>query len=109
LWKFKKMAKDKTAASKLHPRNKHQNGYNFPTLKKSNPNLQPFVFVNDFGNETIDFADPKSVFELNKALLLADYKLKHWGLAKNSLGPAVPGRADYIHYLADLLAEANEG
>ncbi|NGM62257.1 23S rRNA (adenine(1618)-N(6))-methyltransferase RlmF [Sphingobacterium sp. SGG-5] len=103
------MANNKTTASKLHPRNKHQQGYNFPHLKKNSPNLQPFVFVNDFGNETIDFADPKAVFELNKALLLADYGLRHWELARNSLCPAVPGRADYIHYLADLLAEVNSG
>ncbi len=102
------MAKNNTQTSKLHTRNKHHNGYDFRYLKKKNHNLQPFVFVNDFGTETIDFANPKAVFELNKALLLAYYKVKHWEIAKDSLCPAIPGRADYIHYLADLLTDGEE-
>lgn len=103
------MANKKSVKSTLHPRNKHQDGYDLKRLQTSNPNLKPFVFVNDFGKETIDFADPQGVFELNKALLCADYKLKHWAISKNSLCPAIPGRVDYIHYIADLLAEQNGG
>src|SRR5690606_9189766 len=53
--------------------------------------------------------NPKSVLELNKALLIADYKLKYWQPTPNSLCPAVPGRADYVHHVADLLAESNNG
>jgi 23S rRNA (adenine1618-N6)-methyltransferase len=71
--------------------------------------LAPFVLVNDFGKETIDFSDPKAVLELNRGLLYADYRLKYWEITRNSLCPAIPGRVDYIHYIADLLAEGHDG
>jgi len=103
------MSNKNKPVSSLHPRNKHQGGYDLQHLRSVLPNLESFVFVNDYGKETIDFSDPKAVFELNKALLLDTYKLKYWDIAKNSLCPAIPGRADYIHYLADLLAEAHQG
>lgn len=103
------MSNKKSPTQKLHPRNKHLNGYDLQRLQSSNPDLKPFVHINDFGKETIDFANPRAVIELNKALLYADYRLKYWEIAKNSLCPAVPGRVDYIHYVADLLAEKQDG
>ncbi|MFZ4863025.1 23S rRNA (adenine(1618)-N(6))-methyltransferase RlmF [Sphingobacterium sp. Mn56C] len=103
------MINSNPAPAKLHGRNKHLQGYDLKRLEKANPNLKAFTFVNDFGKETIDFADPKAVFELNKGLLKADYKLKFWEIAPNSLCPAIPGRADYMHYIADLLAQDNNG
>jgi len=103
------MSNKNTQVPKLHLRNKHQDGYDLKHLQSRNPSLKPLVFVNEYGKETIDFSDPTAVFELNKALLLDSYKLKYWAIAKGSLCPAVPGRADYIHYVADLLAEDNHG
>ncbi len=44
---------------------------------------------------------------LNKSLLIANYGLSFWDIPKGSLCPPIPGRADYIHYLADLLKETN--
>ena len=41
---------------------------------------------------------------LNKALLAHFYAVKHWDIPDGFLCPPVPGRADYIHHLADLLA-----
>ncbi|MDR2285472.1 MAG: 23S rRNA (adenine(1618)-N(6))-methyltransferase RlmF [Sphingobacterium sp.] len=95
--------------SKLHPRNKHRNGYQMEKLCKSNPALLAFVFTNDYGTQSIDFANPKAVFELNKALLVSEYKIKNWQISPNSLCPGIPGRADYIHYIADILAKDNNG
>lgn len=92
----------------MHPRNKHLRGYNMQKLKAANPELQTYIIRTE-SRETIDFSDPKAVFELNKALLFADYKLKYWQLTPNSLCPAVPGRADYIHHVADLLAAEQQG
>lgn len=104
------MSKNKKSSnSKLHPRNKHQNGYDMQRLHAANPALLPYIHINDFGKETIDFADPKAVLELNRALLYADYNMKYWDIARNSLCPAVSGRVDYIHYIADLLSEGNNG
>ena len=57
---------------------------------------------------TIKFADPNAVRALNTALLVADYNIKpNYAeiLPRNALVPPVPGRADYIHHLADLLGE----
>lgn len=89
----------------LHPKNKHNNGYDFDKLLKVSEDLKPFVVVNSFGTVTIDFSDPKAVKELNKALLKAHYKIEHWNFPDQNLCPPIPGRVDYIHYLADLLSK----
>lgn len=88
----------------LHPRNKHRSRYDFALLVKSLPALRDFVFLNAYGDESIDFADPAGVKMLNKALLRHDYGIEHWDIPENYLCPPIPGRADYTHYLADLLA-----
>jgi len=87
----------------LHPRNKHKNGYNFDVLIKHNKNLAPFVRKNEYGTVTIDFSDPKAVKELNVTLLEAHYGIKDWTFPDENLCPPIPGRVDYIHYIADLL------
>lgn len=97
------MSRKSSSNSTLHIRNKHRGEYDLPILQKTNPFLKVFVFTNEWGKETIDFSNPKAVLELNKAILFSAYKLKHWEIAKNSLCPAIPGRADYIHYVADLI------
>jgi 23S rRNA (adenine1618-N6)-methyltransferase len=71
--------------------------------------LKAFVSINKHGIETIDFSNPIAVKTLNKALLQTYYDLEFWNIPKNFLCPPIPGRADYIHYLADLLAQTNNG
>lgn len=93
----------------LHPRNAHSNRYDFASLTEACPELKQAVFVNAYGDESIDFADPKAVKLLNKALLTLYYKIKHWDIPQGYLCPPIPGRADYIHYLADLIATCNSG
>lgn len=93
----------------LHPRNKHRSRYDFPELIKSLPELRPFVALNAYGGESIDFSDPVAVKLLNKALLKHFYQIDHWDIPEGYLCPPIPGRADYIHYLADLLASVNAG
>ena len=95
--------------SKLHPRNKHRERYNFKQLIKSHVELASFVRPNDYGNESIDFFNPKAVIALNTALLKHFYDIKFWEIPKGYLCPPIPGRADYIHYMADLLAGNNKG
>lgn len=91
----------------LHPRNKHINGYDFASLIETNPKLKNHVFTNKYGNETIDFANPEAVKALNKTLLLHFYDVTFWDIPKTNLCPPIPGRADYVHYIADLLATSN--
>ncbi|GHC51455.1 23S rRNA (adenine(1618)-N(6))-methyltransferase RlmF [Ulvibacter litoralis] len=93
--------------NKVHPNNLHNDSYNFDALCKTHPALTPFVFVNEYDTQTIDFADSDAVLELNKALLKKHYKVTDWSIPKGYLCPPIPGRADYIHYIADLLAENN--
>jgi 23S rRNA (adenine1618-N6)-methyltransferase len=104
--KKKEHLKEKT---KLHSRNKHRERYDFKQLITTSPELSKFVTLNDYGDESIDFFDADAVKTLNKALLKHYYKVEHWNIPQNYLCPPIPGRADYIHYAADLLASLNNG
>jgi 23S rRNA (adenine1618-N6)-methyltransferase len=92
----------------LHPRNLHQGRYELDRLVDSLPEFKPFVFQNEYGNQTIDFANPNAVKMLNRALLRHFYKIECWDIPDGFLCPPIPGRADYIHYLGDLLSESND-
>ncbi len=104
--KKKEHPKEKTS---LHPRNKHRQRYDFPMLIQSCPELSPFVSINEFKDASIDFANPEAVMMLNKALLKHYYTIQYWQIPPGYLCPPIPGRADYLHYLADLLALSNKG
>jgi 23S rRNA (adenine1618-N6)-methyltransferase len=93
----------------LHPRNKHQGRYNFKELIISCPELAPFVRLNNYNDESIDFSDAEAVMMLNKALLMHFYKIDYWNIPQGYLCPPIPGRADYIHHIADLLGSSNNG
>ena len=95
--------------SSLHPRNKNRGRYDFRQLIAVCPELTAFVRRNDYGDESIDFADPFAVKALNKALLISNYGLTYWDIPDGYLCPPIPGRADYIHHMADLLGRANGG
>ena len=101
----------KTAPNKgqLHPRNRHQGRYDFPALIKASPELGQFVITNPYGKPSIDFANPAAVKVFNRALLAQYYGIRHWDIPDGYLCPPIPGRADYLHNLADLLATDNDG
>lgn len=92
---------------KIHPRNKHLGNYDFDVLVKTLPKLKPFVKHNKYGNQSIDFFNPEAVKYLNKALLKHFYKIDYWDIPQNFLCPPIPGRADYVHHIADFLASKN--
>ena len=92
----------------LHPRNPHQGRYDFSVLCEVVPELEPYLRLNPSGEQTIDFGDPAAVVCLNRALLAQTYGVKHWMIPAGYLCPPIPGRADYIHYVADLLAGGAE-
>ncbi len=104
-------AKSPTVPTKglLHPRNRHQGRYDFPRLIQGSPELARFVITNPYGKESIDFADPEAVKVFNRALLRQFYGIRHWDIPAGYLCPPIPGRADYLHGLADLLAADNGG
>ena len=96
----------KSVPSSLHVRNLHRTGYDFSLLVKTHPELFQYVRPNAYGDASIDFANPQAVKALNQALLKHYYNVAVWDIPKNYLCPPIPGRADYVHYLADLLAES---
>jgi len=105
-------AKDMTAPAEktnLHPRNPHRGRYDFKQLIAASPELAAFVSPNEYGDESIDFADPAAVKALNRALLSVVYGIKEWDIPAQYLCPPIPGRADHLHFLADLLADSNGG
>lgn len=90
--------------TKLHPRNQHSEGYDFVRLVADLPELEAFTRNNPAGQTTIDFQDTLAVRMLNRALLKTCYNIDFWDIPANYLCPPIPGRVDYIHCLADLLA-----
>jgi 23S rRNA (adenine1618-N6)-methyltransferase len=94
-----------TIKQSLHPKNVHNQGYDFKALSRVEPTLSHFIKPNKFNSLSIDFSDPEAVKLLNTALLKYHYDISHWDIPSKNLCPAIPGRADYIHYLADLLKQ----
>ena len=90
--------------TKLHPRNQHSDGYDFVRLVADTPELDVFTISNPVGQATIDFQNVLAVRMLNRALLKTHYGIDFWDIPMGYLCPPIPGRVDYIHYLADLLA-----
>jgi len=93
----------------LHPDNRHHGRYDFNALTQVCPELSAFVVKNPANESTIDFSNSEALRALNKALLQFFYDVQFWQIPTNYLCPPIPGRADYIHYLSDLLAENNNG
>ena len=93
--------------SRLHPRNKHRTRYDFAALTTACPELKPHITVNKYGDESIDFFDPVVVKLLNTALLKSGYNITEWSIPEDYLCPPIPGRADYIHHIADAISHVN--
>lgn len=93
--------------ARLHPRNKNRERYDLGALVASNPELKAHVIPNKYGVESIDFSKLNAVKLLNKALLNHYYGIKNWEFPDENLCPPIPGRADYIHHMADLLGDGD--
>lgn len=101
--------KNKQEKTRLHPRNKNRERYDLDGLITSLPELKNHIKPNKYGENSVDFSNPIAVKTLNQALLSHYYGIKNWDFPKDNLCPPIPGRADYIHYLADLLSDKNNG
>jgi 23S rRNA (adenine1618-N6)-methyltransferase len=94
---------------RLHVRNKNREKYDLSALVNSHPELANYIKPNKYGEDSIEFSNPHAVKILNKALLSHYYGIKNWNFPDENLCPPIPGRADYIHHIADLLCENNYG
>ena len=86
----------------MQMQNKDKNKYDFIELVKSSPSLLQYIKLNEYNNQTIDFFNPAAVKSLNKALLKHNYNI-NWDIPQGYLCPPVPGRADYLHHIANFL------
>ena len=93
----------------LHLHNRHRGRYDFKALIECIPELRRFVRPNPYGDDSIDFFNADAVLMLNKALLKYYYDIEFWDIPNGYLCPPIPGRADYIHCIADLLGRMNNG
>lgn len=105
------MSADKNTPEKtrLHFRNKNRESYDLDALKVAVPQLAEHITPNKYGAESVDFANPVAVKLLNKALLHHYYGIENWDFPEENLCPPIPGRADYLHHMADLLTQSNFG
>ncbi len=97
------------SAPGLHKRNPHGGRYDFNALVASLPELKAHVVKTPSGEASIDFSNPESVLMLNRALLASFYQVSEWQIPQGFLCPPIPGRADYIHRLAELLNREAKG
>lgn len=97
------------STEEMHPRNPHQGRYDFDVLVKAWPELGAYQVENPRGELTIDFANPEAVMMLNRALLAHHYGVLHWTVPSGYLCPPIPGRMDYLCYLAELLESEGRG
>ncbi len=93
----------------LHPRNRNRQRYDLKALALAVPDLENHFRHTPSGETSIDFSDPEAVRLLNKAILKHDYGIAYWDFPKENLCPPVPGSAEYIHHIADLISECNGG
>ena len=89
----------------LHPNNLHLGRYDFVKLVAALPALKQYLIDNPKGDKSINFSDAQAVKCLNQALLAHFYGVKFWQIPDGYLCPPIPGRADYIHHLAQFLTE----
>jgi 23S rRNA (adenine1618-N6)-methyltransferase len=97
----------------FHPRNRHQGHYDFAKLCAADQDqgstaLAHFLQTTPSNQTSIDFSQALAVKALNRALLKESYGIQAWDIPTDFLCPPVPGRADYLHCVADLLMSTNK-
>jgi len=103
--------KSRRSKGRPHKRNSFQGSYDINRLTAAHPALHPHIIIQAHsGRQTVNWSNPESVRVLNTALLVADYGIHPQYadlLPMGALFPPVPGRADYVHHMADLLQRSN--
>ena len=97
------MAPRKKKATVFHPRNIHQGRYDMTALVAAYPPLAAHIIKTIGEGQSINFFDSVAVQALNTALLIKYYDISQYSLPSGSLCPPIPGRAEYIHHLADVI------
>lgn len=74
----------------------------FAALGAKYPTLAFYLAPAPGGGASLDFRDPAATRELTRVLLQEDFGLRWW-IPDGQLVPAVTNRANYLHWIEDLL------
>ncbi|KXZ55155.1 hypothetical protein GPECTOR_3g303 [Gonium pectorale] len=89
--------------ARMHPANRYcHTEPDFAALATQYDDLAPYVHTDTAGRAHLDTTSWAATRALTAALLSADFGLR-WGLPEGQLVPPVPNRANYIHWIRDLL------
>ncbi|GAQ86083.1 hypothetical protein KFL_002700020 [Klebsormidium nitens] len=87
----------------MHPRNKYADAPpDFDQLAAKYPSFAPYVYHSAAGRPNIEWTDFNASRELTRVLLDHDHGVKWW-IPDGQLCPTVTNRANYIHWIEDLL------
>lgn len=96
---------------KMHPRNRHRGVFlDYSEFAEKYPYLKSYLRNARFGQCNINFRDPLALYSLSKAILKEFYGLEfQLPVDENHryLIPCVPSRANYLHHIADQLADVD--
>lgn len=89
---------------RMHPRNAFRDANpDFGALAARQPALKPHLIPCGKGRFRLDFTSYDATVALNRALLADSYGIRSWNLPQGHLCPAVANRANYLHWIEDLL------
>ena len=90
--------------ARIHPRSKYSaEAPDFGALARLYPSLQPYLLAPPPGRRpSFDFASAAACRELTRVLLLHDFGVQWW-VPLGQLVPPLTNRANYLHWLEDLL------
>lgn len=89
---------------RMHPRNAFRDANpDFGALAARQPALKPHLIPCGKGRFRLDFTSYDATVALNRALLADSYGIRSWNLPPGHLCPAVANRANYVHWIEDLL------
>ena len=89
----------------MHAQNPYCDRYDLKRFATHHSKLKNHIVLNLSGEETIDFSNSTAVYELNKAMLLADFNVEKYELPMGYLIPPIPGRLDYLLHLQEFILE----
>ena len=88
----------------MHAQNPYSDRYDLKRFATHHPKLQDHILLNPSGEETIDFSNSTAVYELNKAILLADFNIENYELPMGYLIPPIPGRLEYLLQMREFIS-----
>ena len=98
---------------RMHPRSAFREGNpDFGALAERHPSLRPHLVRRGASRDgakprwTLDFASWDATVALNAALLADAYDVRGWSIPRGYLCPAVANRANYVHWIEDLLEQS---